>query len=425
MLRRRRDGEEGGRFRLRLLMRQIVGGRATGPLALIVALGTTQTIAWASSYYLPAILAAPIARDLGLAPTYVFGALSGALVISGLLGSRVGHAIDTFGGRGLLAISNLVFAAGLLLLSFAQGAAVLIAAWMLLGLGMGMGLYEAAFATLARIYGAGARKSITGITLIAGFASTLGWPLTTWLDSEYGWRVACQVWALIHILLALPLNLLLPRAVPQDQEAQPGSALGQRSGRQSETFAMVLLAYMFAAASFVSSGISAILPTMLVAFGASPAEALLAGALVGPAQVGARLLEAGWLGRFHPLLSARLAMLMNPIGVVALVAGGPFLAPAFTVLYGAGNGIITIARGTLPLALFGPTGFGRRVGMISLPSRMTGALAPLALGLMVEQIGSSALWISALASISAFFALLLLRADRTTSEPLQTGGTNS
>ncbi|MBR0811487.1 MFS transporter [Bradyrhizobium diazoefficiens] len=402
-------------------MRQIVGGRATGPLALIIALGTTQTIAWASSYYLPAILAAPIARDLGLAPTYVFGALSGALVISGLLGPRVGHAIDTFGGRGLLAVSNLVFAVGLLLLSFAQGAAVLIAAWMLLGIGMGMGLYEAAFATLARIYGAGARKSITGITLIAGFASTLGWPLTSWLDSEYGWRVACQVWALIHILLALPLNLLLPRAVPQDQ-ARPGSAPRHGSGRQSETFAMVLLAYMFAAASFVSSGVSAILPTMLVAFGASPGEALLAGALVGPAQVGARLLEAGWLGRFHPLLSARLAMLMNPIGVVALVAGGPVLAPAFAVLYGAGNGIITIARGTLPLALFGPTGFGRRVGMISLPSRITGALAPLALGLMVEHFGSSALWVSALASISALVALLLLRADRTTSEPLPSRG---
>ena len=176
---------------------------------------------------------------------------------------------------------------------------------------------------------------------------------------------------------------------------------------------MVLLAYMFAAASFVSSGVSAILPTMLVAFGATPAQALFAGALVGPAQVGARLLEAGWLGRFHPLLSARLAMLMNPIGIVALVVGGPVLSTAFTVLYGAGNGIITIARGTLPLALFGPSGFGRRVGVISLPSRATGALAPLALGLMVEHIGSSALWISALASISAFFALLLLRADRT------------
>jgi predicted MFS family arabinose efflux permease len=394
-------------------MTQVPVGRRTGPLAIVFALGTAQTIAWASSYYLPAILAAPIARDLGLAPTYVFGALSGALIISGLLGPRVGHAIDTFGGRGLLAVSNLVFVAGLLLLSAAHGIAVLMAAWVLLGIGMGMGLYEAAFATLARIYGSNARRTITGITLIAGFASTLGWPLTTWLASEYGWRFACQVWAAIHICLALPLNLSLPRAVPLDQQPRPDQGASQRSGRQSETFAMVLLAYMFAAASFVSSGVSAILPTMLVAFGATPAQALFAGALVGPAQVGARLLEAGWLGRFHPLLSARLAMLMNPIGVVALVAGGPLLASTFTVLYGAGNGIITIARGTLPLALFGPTGFGRRVGMISLPSRATGALAPLALGVMVDQLGSSALWISALASISAFFALLMLRADQT------------
>lgn len=401
-------------------MTQVTADQAAGPLAVVVALGTAQTVAWASSYYLPAILAAPIARDLGLAPTYVFGALSGALVISGLLGPRVGYAIDTFGGRSLLAISNLVFVAGLLLLSVAHGVAVLIAAWALLGIGMGMGLYEAAFATLARIYGTNARRTITGITLIAGFASTLGWPLTTWLDSEYGWRVACQVWAVIHIVLALPLNLSLPRAVPLDQQARPGASASQQSGsgRQSETFAMVLLAYMFAAASFVSSGVSAILPTMLVAFGATPAQALLAGALVGPAQVGARLLEAGWLGRFHPLLSARLAMLMNPIGVVALVAGGPLLASTFTVLYGAGNGIITIARGTLPLALFGSAGFGRRIGMISLPSRVTGAAAPLALGLMVEQIGSGALWISALVSISAFFALLLLRAAPTTSTQL-------
>ncbi|MDD1517875.1 MFS transporter [Bradyrhizobium sp. WBAH42] len=394
-------------------MRLLMSRGTAGPLTVVVALGTAQTIAWASSYYLPAILAAPIAGDLGLAPTYVFAALSGALIISGLLGPRVGHAIDTFGGRSMLAVSNLVFAAGLLLLSAAYGVAALITAWILLGIGMGMGLYEAAFATLARIYGADARRTITGITLIAGFASTLGWPLTTWLATEYGWRAACQLWAVIHIGLALPLNLSLPRAAPLHQEAGPSTGASRQSGRQSETFVMILLAYMFAAASFVSSGVSAILPTMLIAFGATPAQALLAGALVGPAQVGARLLEAGWLGRFHPLLSARLAMLMNPIGVLALVAGGPWLAPAFAVLYGAGNGIITIARGTLPLALFGPVGFGRRVGMISLPSRATGAFAPLALGLMVEHLGSSALWISALASVSAFFALLLLRGDQT------------
>ncbi len=172
---------------------------------------------------------------------------------------------------------------------------------------------------------------------------------------------------------------------------------------------MIVLAYVFAAVGFVSSGLSAILPTMLVALGATPATALFAGTLIGPAQVGARLLEAGWLGRYHPLVSARLATLLHPIGVTTLILGGPVLASVFAVLYGAGNGIVTIARGTLPLALFGPVGFGRRVGLISLPSRATAALAPLALGLMLEHMGRGALWVSALASLSAFLALVLLR----------------
>ncbi|MCA6108244.1 MFS transporter [Bradyrhizobium cenepequi] len=385
---------------------------AVGSLPVIVALGTTQTIAWASSYYLPAILAAPIARDLSIEPTYVFGALSGGLVIAGLLGPRVGHAIDTFGGRGLLASSNLVFASGLLLLSMAGGPIVLIAAWIVLGIAMGMGLYEAAFATLTHIYGAAARRPITGITLIAGFASTVGWPISTWLDSELGWRAACQIWALVHIGLALPLNLSLPRLTPLAKIDAPQPQVGNGSG-QSETFAMVALAYMFAASGFVSSGLSALLPTILVQLGATPAAALFAGTLVGPAQVGARIIEAGWLARYHPLLSARLATLMNPLGVVILTLGGPVFAPLFAIFYGAGNGIITIARGTLPLALFGPRGFGKRVGLISLPARATGALAPLAVGLTVEHFGASALWVSALASLSAFLALLLLRPART------------
>lgn len=382
-----------------------------GSLPVVIALGTTQTIAWASSYYLPAILAKPIARDLALEPTYVFGALSGALVIAGLLGPRVGAAIDTFGGRGLLAISNLIFAIGLVLLSFAHGAALLIAAWTLLGVGMGMGLYEAAFATLTRIYGTAARRPITGITLIAGFASTVGWPVSTWLDAEFGWRTACQIWAGIHIVLALPLNLSLPRAgtLPVIPTATKPVA---EHARQSETFAMIALAYMFAASGFVSSGLSALLPTLLVQLGATPAAALFAGTLVGPAQVGARIVEAGWLSRYHPLLSARLATLMNPLGVAVLAAGGPVFAPLFAVFYGAGNGIITIARGTLPLALFGPQGFGKRVGMISLPARATGAFAPLLIGLMVEKMGAGALWVSALASVSAFVALMLLRPGR-------------
>lgn len=378
------------------------------PMGTIVALGTAQTIAWASSYYMPAILAVPIARDLGVTSTVVFGSLSGALIIAGLIGPRVGHAIDTFGGRGLLASSNLVFAAGLLLLSAASGPGLLIAAWTALGLGMGLGLYEAAFATLTRIYGSAARRPITGITLIAGFASTVGWPLTSWLDAHFGWRIACQIWAGIHIVLALPLNLALPRAAIL-VAAEAGDE-AQVLGGQSESFQMAAVAYVFAATGFVSSGMSAIMPALLVLLGATPSAALLAGMLIGPSQVGARILEAGWLTKFHPLLSARLATLTNPFGVISLAIGGPAFSPLFAIFYGAGNGILTIARGTLPLALFGPHGFGRRVGMISLPARAAGAFAPLAIGMMFETIGVGALWICAGLSLSAFAALMLLRA---------------
>ncbi len=382
-------------------------------LGVVLALGTTQTIAWASSYYLPAILAAPIARELDVTQTLVFGALSGALVISGILGPRIGHTIDMVGGRGMLAVSNGVLALGLGLLSFATGPLLLFTAWIVIGVGMGMGLYEAAFATLTRIYGMAARRQITGITLIAGFASTVGWPLTAWLEARYGWRATCQCWALIHLLLALPINLTLPRAtspVPVTEDA-----IAQRSARETSLI-MMALAYVFAATAFVSSGISALLPTMLMQFGATPAAALLAGALIGPAQVAARLFEAGWLSRYHPLVSARLATLMNPLGVLALLIGGPVVAPLFAVLYGAGNGILTIARGTLPLALFGPEGFGKRVGLLSLPARATGAIAPLAIGLMTEYFGTGALWFCGFASLSAFVVLLLLKSGRRSSQ---------
>jgi predicted MFS family arabinose efflux permease len=380
-------------------------------ISIILALGTSQTLAWASSYYLPAILANPIARDLGISSTFVFGALSAGLIISGLLEPRVGHFIDTFGGRGLLAVSNVVFAAGLVLLSFASGQVVLVVSWLILGVAMGMGLYEAAFATLTRMYGHAARRPITGITLIAGFASTIGWPITAYLDAHYGWRVACLTWAFIHVVLALPLILSLPRAEPLEV-AKPDAAAPAEPAQQSETVAMILVAYVFAATGFVSSGISALMPSLLLQFGATPAAALLAGTLIGPAQVAARIIEAGWLSRYHPLASTRLATLMNPVGIAILAVGGPALAPVFAVFYGASNGILTIARGTLPLALIGPYGFGRRVGVLSLPARATGAVAPLAVGMLAEHLGAGALWATALASASAFIALIFLQAGR-------------
>ena len=181
-------------------------------LAVVLALGTAQTLGWASTFYLPAILADRMAQDLGTSSTGVFAAFSAALVVSAFVGPRAGRTVDAVGGRTVLAFSRLVFAAGLTMLALAHSQAVFWLAWLILGLGMGIGLYDTAFAALGGIYGLEARSSITGITLLAGFASTVGWPLTAWGAAELGWRETCLAWAAVHIVLGLPLNLLLPKS---------------------------------------------------------------------------------------------------------------------------------------------------------------------------------------------------------------------
>lgn len=372
----------------------------------VLTLGTTQTLAWASSYYLPAILAAPMARDLGLSTSTVFLAFSAALILSAILGPAVGRAIDTRGGRGMLALSNLVLAAGLLALAFAPNPAILTAGWLLLGIGMAMGLYDAAFATLAGLYGRAARGPITGITLIAGFASTVGWPLSAILEESFGWRAACLAWAALHLFIALPLNrLLIPPAPPPEK-----STAHAEPGPPPPRFAAPILAFVFAATWFVTGALAAHLPAMLESAGAAPALAIAAAALVGPAQVAARLLEFGLLRRFHPLVSARLATLGHPIGAAALALFGAPAAAAFAILHGMGNGVLTIAKGTLPLAVFGPAGYGARQGWIGAPARLVQAAAPFLFGLLLERAGlPAALALTTTLSLLALFALLLLR----------------
>jgi MFS family permease len=374
-------------------------------LSTIVVLGSTQTLAWASSYYLPAILADRIAHDTGVSTTWLFGTFSVALVVSAILGPRVGRMIDRGGGNAVLASSNLLFAAGLALLQLAHSLAMLQVAWLVLGVGMGLGLYDAAFAVLGRIYGTNARGAITGITLIAGFASTIGWPLTAWGAATIGWRETCLAWAALHVVAGLPLNYwCLPR--PPGLVAQTQAT----DGKVPIDRPMILLAFAFAAAWVVTAGMAAHFPRILEAAGASQAQAIAAGALIGPAQVAARLLEAGPLARLHPLISARLATLTHPIGAAVLfAAGGGVASSAFALLHGSGNGILTIARGTVPLALFGPDNYGYRLGLLGMPSRFLSALAPFGFALLIEQMGTGILVVSSALSLAACGALCLLR----------------
>jgi MFS family permease len=375
-------------------------------LPIILALGTTQTLAWASSYYLPAILADPIAHDLGVSSNWIFAAFSASLVISALLGPRVGRQIDLVGGRQVLSISNLTLAAGLALLGFTYSIPVLIIAWLLLGIGMGFGLYDAAFGALGRIYGNAARGAITGITLIAGFASTVGWPLTALGLESIGWRDTCFAWAAAHILVGLPINFFMLPAVTASKTATTTPVKPHIPIDRT----MILLAFAFAAAWSVTGAMAAHFPRILEAAGATSVQAVAAGALIGPAQVGARIVEASLLSRYHPLVSTRLACLTHPIGAIIVAIFGGAAASAFAIFHGAGNGVLTIARGTLPLAIFGPQNYAYRLGIIGAPARMAQAAAPLSFGLLIDAMGSRILIVSSGLSLAALAALLMLRA---------------
>lgn len=282
--------------------------------AVVTTLGVSQTVSWASSYYIPAVLAVPMADSLGIPSVWVFGAFSMAMVVAGIIGPWAGRRIDGYGGRGVLMLSNVVFAAGLLLLAVAPSAPLLFVGWGIMGLAMGIGLYEAGFATLAGIYGKEARGPITGITLIAGFASTVGWPLSGVMLATWGWREACLGWAAIQLFLALPLNAILPAGTQRPAVTTGPDAEGPPPSR----LALGLLAFVFAATWFNSTAMAAHLPGLLQEAGASTAVAIAAGALIGPAQVAARMLEFGLLRRFHPLVSARAAAAAHPLAAVVV-----------------------------------------------------------------------------------------------------------
>lgn len=379
------------------------------PRRAVLTLGVTQTIGYACSTYLPATLAKPMAADVGMSTSAVFLAFSAALLLQAVTGPRIGKLVDHRGGRLPLTAASLLFAAGLAGLAVAQTPAVLIAAWFVIGFGMSAGLYDIAFAGLVGWFGADARRSITGVTLIAGFASTIGWPLTAWLEHTVGWRGACLAWAALNLLVALPLHLSLPHAPAPRPEPAADAAPVSDAPVPGDLSKMILMATAFAVLAAIGSAMSAHLPPLLNALGVSPAAAVGAAALVGPAQVAARLAEFALVRRLHPLVSGRVAVSLFPIGAVLLIALGGVAAAPFTILYGAGNGLFTIVRGALPLALFGSRNYGRRLGVLNVPARLLQAVSPFVFALMIDRSANLALAVMAAGSVLAFGALMLLR----------------
>jgi hypothetical protein len=371
------------------------------PGVVIVTLGVFQILAWGSSFYLLGVLALPIAADTGWPSAGIIGGLSLALLIAGIVSPKVGHAIQLYGGRPVLALSSVSMAAGLVLMGLAPVLPVYILAWLLIGLGMASGLYDPAFATLGRQYGQAARRMITGVTLFGGFASTICWPVTAFLLESLGWRLACLCYAAAHLCAGLPAYLLLLPKRPPPLVSAPAAesrAVSRELPAERQRVALWLLGAVLTIGAATLSLVSMHLLTLLQARGLELASAVALGTLVGPSQVAARVIEL-YLGRhYHPVWIMLVGVVLVAAGILLLWMDLPIVAAAL-IAYGAGNGISSIVRGTVPLVLFGSNRFAVLIGRLGLPILLAMAASP-TIGALLIDAGGAALTFGVLTLLS-------------------------
>ena len=372
---------------------------------LIPALGVAQIISWGSLFYAIAVLGDAMRAELGISATWLFGAFTVGLFLSGVVSPAVGRLVDTRGGRLVLSWGSVLGAAALALLASAQHYATLFAGWALAGVAMGACLYDPAFATLHQIAGSSYRRAVTALTLFGGFASTVFWPLSQWLQEAVGWRDTLWLYAALHLFVCLPLHaLFVPvrsgRAVaiePVDEPVAPAAAA--RSARGAVFYA---LAGAFAAAAFLSATLSAHLIALLKSAGLAARDAVLVASLIGPMQVAGRIAEFGFARRMSARSAGALAFGLMTAGFacLAFVDGLSAIAFAFAVLYGWSNGVMTIVRGTVPAALFGRRNYGALLGRLALPAFFAKAVAPVAFTWLLAAglAQAAALWVLVLVS---------------------------
>jgi MFS family permease len=377
---------------------------------IISALGLVQIFTWGSTFYLLAVVSGPIRADTGWGAEIVTAGISIGLLVSGFSAARVGRLIQAEGGRRVLATGVVLIAAGLTVMGLARSVPVYLLAWVLLGLGMAGSLYDAAFSTLGRIYGHDARSAITALTLWGGFASTVCWPISAFLVETVGWRGTCFAYVALHLVLTLPLcRFALPRgAAPLPV---PDTA-GRHGGRPRGGFDLRF--WCIAAAGSVLGVLASIwsvhLITILTAEGYALTAAVGLGALIGPSQVGARIVEMLGRGRHHPIWTMGASVLLVLLGFSGLFAGFP--AAAALVSYGAGNGLWSIARGAVPLALFGPHDYARTMGRLATPMLIAAAVAPLPRAYLIAEFGPrGTLLVLALGAVIPCVAALVLALD--------------
>ncbi|MCB1388251.1 MAG: MFS transporter [Rhodobacteraceae bacterium] len=361
-----------------------------GMLRPVVTLGITQIVGFGTIYYAFGVLVAPLSAELGISPTMAYGLLSAGLLAGALTAPVAGRVIDLRGARGAMAAGSLACAVAFALLALVQGSWSLGATLILVELVAPLVLYDAAFAAVAQAVGeARARRAITLTTLLGGFASTVFWPFTLLLSDLLGWRGAYLTFAALHLLLCLPLHLSLPRLGAGGPARDPAPPQFAPLPRALQPRAMVLLALGLSLSWAVMSAFSAQWVPVMAAVGLSQGMAVTAGAMMGPAQVGARVLEMLFAGHRHPMVTAVFAMGCLAASVVVLVTApvGLLSAMIFAVLFGIGQGLATMVRGTVPLALFGLAGYAARLGRLASLRSLVAAVSPFAMAGSIAALG--------------------------------------
>jgi len=364
-------------------------------LAAVCALGITQITAWGTSYYCLGVLAGPIAEDTGWSRSLIYFGFTVALLAMGLVSTWVGRAIDRHGAQAVMSLGTVLVSAGLYLLSTVQSEQAYLAAWVFLGLGMRLCLYDAAMAALVQITPSRGRVAISYLTLFGAFASSVFWVIGHYLNEAVGWRETLQIFALINLVICLPLNWFgLARRERAKTEAATATAThAARDGPPLEgrvrTIAIALFALIMSLNGFVFGVVTVQLVPLLQAAGLATAVAVWVASMKGFAQFGGRLVEIVFGRNLRAITVARIAIAVLPVSfVMLLLAHGNFAAILlFTLLMGASQGVITIVRGAVPLALFGVVGYGAVLGLLATPILIVNAAAPTLFALIVDHAG--------------------------------------
>ena len=362
----------------------------------IFALGITQIIAWGTTLYALGVLGKPIAADTGWSQTIVFGGLTVGLLVSSATSTVVGRLIDRHGGQAIMTVGSVFVAVGLVLLSLVHNPATYLLAWAFLGLAMRMTLYDAAFAALVQVTPSRGRRAISYLTLFGGFASSVFWPIGHALNAAYGWRATLIIFAVVNLVACLPLHwfgLARRETAEQAEHARATDKTATPAGAPlegaSRTIAMALFSVIVAASAVVFGALAVHLVPILEASGLAAATAVFIASLKGVAQVVGRIWDLTLARRWHPIDVGRVSVAFMPLSFLVLMLGGASFATAlaFTLLFGISNGLVTIMRGAVPLALFGPKNYGEVLGILATPYLLLAAIAPAAFAWVVDRYG--------------------------------------